>query len=275
VSTDTTPGWVFFDSDRARSDRDLYRIRPNGTELTQLTTEASIEKEPAVSPDGTRITFTSDRDGTMQIYLMELATQKVVKLTDLAAGADQSSFSRDGTMVAFHSGSSVYVTRLDGAGSTLVATGINPFNAYFWPKFTPDDQELVFDRNNQIHAVRLDGTGLRAVVNNWTIQIKAPSVSPAAGELAYHAHCGLGGSGEPFSIWTTRLSTSMDPCSGRRITPPGEPASQQPAWGPNNVFAYERVAATNVASIALKEPGSPPCILTPDSADNRHPAWSR
>ncbi len=80
-----------------------------------------------------------------------------------------------------------------------------------------------------------------------------------------------------LSIWRTPFSTKTNPCQGRRVTPVGEPDSQRPAWGPNNLLAYERVdRATNVAAIAVisRVPGSVPCLLTPGLDDNRNPAWS-
>jgi Tol biopolymer transport system component len=277
LGTDNTPGSIFFDSDLANFNRDIYVVRPDGSGLTRVTSAASIEKEPAVAPDGSRIGFTSDRDGTLQIYLMDLTTKAIVKLTNMPAGADQSRFSRDGHLVTFHSGASVYVIRPDGTGQVLVASGLDSFNAYFWPDFSADGQELVFDRNNEINATRLDGTGLRRVVNNWTTTIKSPRVSPGGAELAYSAYCGTGLSISGLSIWTTPFSTGTNPCEGRRLSPVDEPDSQRPAWGPNDVFAYERVnKATNVASIVLlaRTPGSLPCTLTPNAADSRNPSWS-
>ncbi len=263
-------GQIAFDSDRQDFNRDIYTMNADGSGLTRLTTEPSIEKEPAFSPDGTRVSFSSDRSGTFQIYLLDLATMQVKQLTDEAEGADESSFSHDGSLIAFHSGASVWVVHPDGTGATLVATGLDTFNAYFWPHFSADDAELLFDRNNEIDAVHLDGSGFRQVVQNWTTSIKSPAVSPTGSDVAYTVWC------DALSVWTSPSSTTTEPCKGRRVTPVGEPASQRPAWGPNNFIAYERVdAASNVGSIAVisRNPGSVPCLLTPDLADNRNPAW--
>ena len=144
--------WIAFDSDRDFN-RDIYMIRPDGTDLTRLTSEPGIEKEPAFSPGGDRLTFTSDRGGDgFQIYLLYLASNQVTKVTHRAEGADQSRFSPDGELITFHSGASVYIIRPDGTEETLVATGLDSFNAYFWPAFSADGQQLVFDRNNEINA---------------------------------------------------------------------------------------------------------------------------
>jgi Tol biopolymer transport system component len=217
------------------------------------------------------MTFTSDRSGTMQIYLMDLASHAVTPVTDQLEGADQSSFSHDGTLITFHSGPSVYVVHPDGTGLKKVATGLDDFNAYFFPHFTLGDTGLVFDRNNEIDTVALDGAGMRMVIQNTTTTIKSPSVSPATGEIVYNAYC------SGTSIWTAPFSTKTNACEGTRLTPAGEPTSQRAAWGPGDVFAYERVDTTsNVGQIALisRTRGSLPCILAPGTADNRNPAWS-
>jgi len=265
-------GTIAFDSDREDFNRDIYTVRVDGSALTRLTSTPGIDKEPSFAPDGGRISFTSDRSGKFQIHLLELATMQVTQLTNVADAADQSSFSRDGRRVAFHSGASVWIINTDGTGLKLVATGLDTFNAYFWPHFSADDSELVFDRNNEINAARVDGSGMRQIVQNWTTTIKSPAVSPGGADVAYDVYC----TGGP-SIWTTPFSTKTNPCEGRRVSPVGEPDAHRPTWGPNNLIAYERVdRATNVGAIAVisRVSGSVPCLLTPDASDSRNPAWS-
>jgi dipeptidyl aminopeptidase/acylaminoacyl peptidase len=265
-------GKIAFDSNRQDSNRDIYTMNADGSELTRLTTDVSIEKEPAFSPDGKRLSFSSDRSGTFQIYLLDLSTMQVTQVTDIAEGADESSFSHDGSLLAFHTGASVWVVHPDGSGATMVATGLDTFNAYFWPHFSADDSELVFDRNNEIDAVHLDGTGFNRIVQNWTTTEKSPAVSATGVDVAYAVWCDT-----QLSVWTTPFSTTTEPCKGTRVTPVGEPISQRPTWGPNNLIAYERVdPPTNVGSIAVisTNPGSVPCLFTVEAADDRNPAWS-
>jgi serine/threonine protein kinase len=59
----------------------MYLINADGTGLTPLTNVPGSDFEPAWSPDGERIAFTSVRDGNMQVYLMEVETQDVTRLT--------------------------------------------------------------------------------------------------------------------------------------------------------------------------------------------------
>src|SRR3954471_13461861 len=112
--------WIAFDSDRDRYDRELYLVHPDGSGLTRVTTRPGIDQEPAFSPDRKWLSFTSDRDGTPQIYLLELATGDVTQVTRRDDGADQSTFSHDGKLLAFHSGASTYTIGIDGTDQRRV-----------------------------------------------------------------------------------------------------------------------------------------------------------
>jgi len=268
-------GFIAFDSDHDNFHRNLYMMHADRSGLTQLTKGLNSDREPFFSPDGKRLSFTSDVGGQSQIFLMDVATRSSVKLTNRPEGADESSFSRDGEWVAFHSGASVYIIKIDGTGEKLVATGLAPGgNAYHWPAFSADGTELVFDRYNEIDATRLDGTGFRYIVGNTTAQIKAPAVSPDGADVAYQGGCFSNGG--VLSIWTTPFATTTQLCMGRRVTPPDGSEAKNAAWITSAVIAYERAdRSNNLATIAIisRVAGSTPCILTDAPDDSRNPTW--
>lgn len=264
--------WIAFDSDRDLFNRDLYVMRADGSDIRRLTTETSIDKEPAPSFDGAKIAFTSNRSGSFQIHILDLTTNVVTQLT--TRGAQEPAFSHDGTMVAFRSGTAIYTIRTNGSDERFVTdSGLDLFNAYFNPQFSADDTEIYFDRNNELDAIRVDGTGFRYVVNNWTTTIKAPTITANGLAVAYQTRCDIEGD----SIWLTAAQMSSNPCTGRRATAvdPGR-HDQSPALGPDNIIAFERVyIASGVAALALVDttPNSQLCPISTDPYDHRNPAW--
>lgn len=276
IGTLGAASFIAFDSDRDNFHRNLYMMHPDGSEVTQLTTGLNGDREPFFSPDGKRLSFTSNVNGQAQIFLMDVKSRVSVRLTNSPEGADESSISRDGQWVAFHSGASVYIIKTDGTGQRLVGTGTSSgINAYHWPAFSLDGSELVFDRNNEIDALHLDGTGFRYVVSNTTGYIQSPAVSPDGAEVAYQGGCWSDGG--VLSIWTTPFATTTQLCMGRRVTPLDDHAAKNPAWATGAVIAYERVdRITNAATIAIisRALGSSPCILTSAANDSRNPTWS-
>jgi len=63
--------------------RDIYLVRPDGTDLRRLTKLTRVNGAPAWSPDGKRIAFTSDRDHpeSDSIYVMQADGTKQKRLT--------------------------------------------------------------------------------------------------------------------------------------------------------------------------------------------------
>jgi TolB protein len=72
-SYNTSPNWsprgdkIVFSG--RRNTNQIFIVNPDGTGLTQLTTQGNNE-DPSFSPDGRFITFTSDRDGVKGVYIM-------------------------------------------------------------------------------------------------------------------------------------------------------------------------------------------------------------
>jgi len=54
----------------ARRNAEIYTLGDDGT-LTRLTRNDAIDTSPSWSPTGREISFTSDRSGSPQIYLMD------------------------------------------------------------------------------------------------------------------------------------------------------------------------------------------------------------
>ena len=89
VPNASRPNW-FPDSSRLVFDRslgaDVWSAAPDGSGLVQLTDDPASDFDPAVSPDGSRIAFSSSRDGNFEIYVMFSDGAVEIRNTLTAAG---------------------------------------------------------------------------------------------------------------------------------------------------------------------------------------------
>ena len=94
--------WIVFTSERNGS-ADIYRVRPDGTGLEQLTDDPAYDDQGALSPDGKQLVFVSSRSGHANLWILELATKRVKRLTKHDNGDFRPAWSPDGKWVAFSS----------------------------------------------------------------------------------------------------------------------------------------------------------------------------
>ena len=100
---------------------DIFLIAPDGGSETNLTSDDFFNLQPAWSPDGNLIAFSSDRDGggSMDIWLMYKDGTNLFQLYDSSADCYNPAFSPDGRKVAFSNGSSIYTIDIDGDPSSI------------------------------------------------------------------------------------------------------------------------------------------------------------
>ncbi len=79
----------------------LFAYHPQFMPLTRLTSDPFDDITPAVSPDGSRIAFSSRRNGFWDLYLLELPGGELTKLTDTPAYDAAPSWSPDGKWLAY------------------------------------------------------------------------------------------------------------------------------------------------------------------------------
>ncbi len=169
VSPDGTK--ILFTSARAAPDpADLYVMNADGSNVTRLTTEG-FNRHGVWSRDGSRIAFTSNRDGNDEVYVMNADGSVQVNLTKHAAQDMVPHWSPDGTRIVFQSdrdgNNEIYV--MNRNGSNLINL-TNPPAADELPRWSPDGSRILFitnrDGNYELYLMDPDGSNLVNVTNH-------------------------------------------------------------------------------------------------------------
>ena len=92
-------GWVDKMKDQDRVN--LWIVDREGARPRELTQGAWRDTDAIWSPDGKRIAFISDRDGTPQIHVMWVDTREVAQLTRMERRPSNLSWAPDGKQIAF------------------------------------------------------------------------------------------------------------------------------------------------------------------------------
>lgn len=171
----------------------------NGEDPVPLTGQGANDYMPVWSPDGARIAFQSDRDGQLDIFVMNADGSGRTNLTEhpavdggqpaLGAGASNITWSPDGERIAF-------VTERDGDSEIYVmdADGANPINLTNHPGFdaspswSPDGGQIVFessrDLDSEVYLMNADGSNPVNLTNRPGPDGQ-PAWSPDGAHIAY------------------------------------------------------------------------------------------
>lgn len=169
----------------------IYRMRADGSDPIRLTFNDANDTAPAVSPDGRRIAFVSDRDGNREVYVMNADGSDQQNLTRDGAEDWTPAWSPDGKQIAFAS-------YRDGNWELYVmnANGSNPKRltrhsaADYSPAWSPDGTRLAFvsdrDSNLEIYILEL-ATGAVTRFTKDPATDQAPTWSPD-GEITWESY---------------------------------------------------------------------------------------
>ncbi|HDS00890.1 MAG TPA: hypothetical protein ENO22_11645 [candidate division Zixibacteria bacterium] len=170
---------------------DIFRADPDGSDLERLTDNPYYDAEAVYSPDGSRLVFTSLRDGDLDIYTMNPDGSDVKRITSELGYDGGAFFSLDGEWLVYrahHPRDSaevadymynlsrnlirpgeleIFIVRSDGTGRKQI-TDLGGAN--FCPYFHPDGKRIIFasnhhtgDMNFDLFMINVDGTSLKQI----------------------------------------------------------------------------------------------------------------
>jgi TolB protein len=167
----------------------------DGSAWASVARDYAPARDPALSPDGTRIAFRSHRDGNWEIYVLNLnagAQAKPARLTNVKAYDGAPAWSPDGTRLAFESYRAgdldLWVMQADGANPTNLTEKSG--SADFAPAWSPDGKWIAFvsfrTGHKQIFVVAPEHPNVPPTnlsQNDWNDE--QPTWSPDGKQLAF------------------------------------------------------------------------------------------
>ena len=200
-STQAIETKIAFSSDRD-DNLEIYAIDTDGTNLVRLTNHPARDIQPAWSPDGRKIAFTSSRRNgfSLEIYVMNDDGGQLVQLTTdhpPAVNDESPSWSPDGTKIAFASnrGDSYDIYAMDADGKNPVQLTKDRAKEIA-PRWSPDGTKIAFTSSgnvlkSEIYVMDADGANPVNLTQNPQALNKDPSWSPDGRRIAF-ASWGVG-----------------------------------------------------------------------------------
>ena len=205
----------------------VYVQKVHTGERQLVSARVGVNGAPAYSPDGTHLALTlSGAGGNLDIWLLDLSTQALTRLTDDPAVDTEAAWSPDGKSLYFTSdragGPQIY--KLDIAQPKRVEriTFGSAYNAR--PRLSPDGKKLAYvtrEGGNYRIAVQDLASGTVSVLSHGSLD-ESPSFAPNGAVIIY-----AGRDGEVGTLQTV----SVDGLVTQRLkSDQGE--VREPVWGP-------------------------------------------
>jgi Tol biopolymer transport system component len=163
---------------------DIYRARPDGSEISKLTESPGYDAEATVSPTGERIVFTSMRDGDLDIYSMNFDGSDVVRLTDTIGYDGGPFYSPDGTKIIYRTRHPSDPAEIEDYQALLANGLVRPSKLEIW-------------------VMDADGSNKRQITD-LGVAAFAPFFHPSGEKIIFSTNYG-DPSGREFDLWMIDL----------------------------------------------------------------------
>jgi Tol biopolymer transport system component len=276
---------VLYDTSHPNNDHELFSMRSDGGKLHALTDDALDELDPAWSPDGSMLAYTSApyagadcKACALTLRIVRADGTSSTPVTRHGAGIydNGAAWSPDGTTIAFVRGTSdapgrLYTVHPDGSAIAAMATTVHASA----PSWSPDAMTLAFapttGEGAGILAIPSAGGQVRTEVttpgSELTADLRDPSWSPDGTAIAFTGRHG---------VYVATVGHS----AVRIVTALG---AGHPSWSPDGLRLAFDALCTNCTTAggrtldrdiyAVGNDGSGLVQLTNDPADDSSPAW--
>ena len=169
---------------KAKGGSDIYIMNPDGTGRVNLTRHNAKDSEPAWSPSGRHILFTSDRDGGNDIYRMNADGTNVRRIFKKWAKRSNPAWAPDGQRIAYfrEDEQAIYIADIDGANEKRLVNG-------WHPTWSPDGTEIAFvslEESLDIRVIDLKTRLERVIVPMEKSLLHEPVWSPDGTKIAFN-----------------------------------------------------------------------------------------
>ncbi len=206
---------------------EVYRMNADGSDQVNLTNAPLSNEGPSSwSPDGSKILFTSDRDGDTELYVMNADGSNQTRLTTEPGTQNEASWSPDGAKIAYGGDQSgngeIYIMNADGSNPTnLTHSGAQEGS----PDWSPDGTQIVFNSDRDggwggdLFVMNADGTDQRNITNTPEQSEQWPAWSPDGTKIASSGSAGIyndifvrnADGSNPTDITNTESLNEIDP----------------------------------------------------------------
>lgn len=169
---------------------DIFLADTNGVIVKQLTNAKGYDAEATISPDGTKMIYTSDKDGDLELYIMDLKTGKEKRITHTPGYDGGAWFSPDGKKIIWRASRPKTAEELSSYKELLAEHLVAPTNmevftanadgsniqqitnlgqANWAPVFMPDSKQIIFASNHEykrgfpFNLYKMNGDGTNRV----------------------------------------------------------------------------------------------------------------
>jgi TolB protein len=248
--------------------KEIFVMDWDGHNPLQLTKNGSINLNPAFSPDGREIIFTSYKRRNPDLYRRSLSNTAEIAVSNRKGLNITGSWSPDGSKIALalSKDGDAEIYTLDKNGGRPTRLTINPA-LDLSPVWSPDGKQLAFvsDRlgKPQIFIMNVDGSGVRRLTTSGGYNVN-PSWSPKGDRIAYTRMTGGG-----FSIFTIAPDGSAD----TQLTFDGN--NENPSWSADSRFiTFSSKRSSGAGIYVMRTDGTGQAKVSQGKGGYSQPVWS-